>query len=300
MRRPVRPILCVLMAAILFALSGFPCFADEPQGGVCGRELRWTLSPDGTFTVDGTGAMTDYHLTDHHWNGEEHAIRAVRIGEDCTYVGDYAFQYCRRMTALSLPSTAGAVGCGAFMNCAALGELSLPDIVSVCGQNCFQNCLSLRAAYTGKRLRAVPFAMFAGCVKLEKVFLPSTVRVVNAFAFLSCDSLTDVYFGGTQAQWDAIALDTRGNGALTRARLHTGAAKSDLDGPSRTPTRAPAVRSGDVNGDGRVTAFDARLALRLSARLNDSGDLYAADLDGDGRATAAEARRILRMSAGLA
>jgi hypothetical protein len=59
--------------------------------------------------------------------------------------------------------------------------------------------------------------------------------------------------------------------------------------------------SGDANGDGRLTAADARLALRASAKLEELDDMgfAAADLDPDGRITAREARWILRASAKL-
>ena len=66
-------------------------------------------------------------------------------------------------------------------------------------------------------------------------------------------------------------------------------------------TYAPA--RGDVNGDGGVTAQDARLALRRAVGLEDFGpetDAWlAADATGDGKVTAADARAILRMAVGL-
>ena len=57
----------------------------------------------------------------------------------------------------------------------------------------------------------------------------------------------------------------------------------------------------DANGDGRVTAADARLTLRAAASLEDFDILqfYAADVDSNGRITAADARAILRIAAGL-
>ncbi len=60
---------------------------------------------------------------------------------------------------------------------------------------------------------------------------------------------------------------------------------------------------GDVNGDGRITAADARLLLRISAKLDKSEDynlpLEAFDVTGDSKITAADARRILRIAAKL-
>ena len=53
--------------------------------------------------------------------------------------------------------------------------------------------------------------------------------------------------------------------------------------------------------DGKVTAADARKALRASAKLEELTPERekAADIDGDGKVTAADARKILRASAGL-
>ena len=58
---------------------------------------------------------------------------------------------------------------------------------------------------------------------------------------------------------------------------------------------------GDVTGDGKVLADDARLALRGSARLEvlSEAQLLAADFNGDGILNADDARRILRFSARL-
>ncbi len=57
----------------------------------------------------------------------------------------------------------------------------------------------------------------------------------------------------------------------------------------------------DVDGNGKTTAADARLALRGSAKLEKLEGVYAlaSDVSGDGKITAADARKILRISAGL-
>lgn len=57
---------------------------------------------------------------------------------------------------------------------------------------------------------------------------------------------------------------------------------------------------GDINGDGNVSAVDARVILRYAAGLEtlNEEDLKH-DLSGDGRITAVDARIVLRMAAGL-
>ena len=60
---------------------------------------------------------------------------------------------------------------------------------------------------------------------------------------------------------------------------------------------------GDINGDGRITAADARLALRIAAHIdtieNLGTTLVVCDITFDNKVTAADARIILRKAAGL-
>lgn len=57
----------------------------------------------------------------------------------------------------------------------------------------------------------------------------------------------------------------------------------------------------DINGDGKITAADARLALRAAAKIDTLDGVYAmaADVNDDGKITAMDARTILRKAAGL-
>lgn len=56
---------------------------------------------------------------------------------------------------------------------------------------------------------------------------------------------------------------------------------------------------GDIDGDGKVTAKDARTALRASAKLASltPWEAFKGDIDGDGKIGAKDARNILRKSA---
>lgn len=60
-------------------------------------------------------------------------------------------------------------------------------------------------------------------------------------------------------------------------------------------------KQGDVNADGKITAEDARTALRAAARIENLNDaeIRAADMNYDGKVTADDARTILRKAAKL-
>ncbi|MDR1629241.1 MAG: dockerin type I domain-containing protein [Oscillospiraceae bacterium] len=72
-------------------------------------------------------------------------------------------------------------------------------------------------------------------------------------------------------------------------------------GESQIPPPSKDFLPGDVDGDGKVTAADSRLALRASAKLEtlSAAQKKAADINGDGKITAEDSRLILKMSAGL-
>ncbi len=61
------------------------------------------------------------------------------------------------------------------------------------------------------------------------------------------------------------------------------------------------VLKGDVDGDGKITAADAREALRGAAQLEEltKKEAFAADMNGDGKVTANDARDILKTAAGV-
>lgn len=62
-------------------------------------------------------------------------------------------------------------------------------------------------------------------------------------------------------------------------------------------TFVPPVIKGDVDGDGKVTASDARLILRTAVGLEEIS-LETGDIDGDGKITSADAREALRIATG--
>ncbi len=62
------------------------------------------------------------------------------------------------------------------------------------------------------------------------------------------------------------------------------------------------VHLGDVDSNGQITASDARLILRYSAKLEKFTDtqILSSDINADGKVTASDARLLLRYVAGLA
>ena len=86
-------------------------------------------------------------------------------------------------------------------------------------------------------------------------------------------------------------------GEMTYTCDHCGKTKTE----AIEKTEPSEVKPGDANGDGKVSASDARAILRYIAGLIDESefDRTAADYNQDGKVTATDARAILRFIAGI-
>ncbi len=112
---------------------------------------------------------------------------------------------------------------------------------------------------------------------------------------------TGVHYGG-KAGSSFSNIDANAKGVRPVCRLFT--LKTDTGVSDKLFSGTPGVpRRGDVDGDGKITAADARLALRRAVSLETyakgSAEFNACDMTGDGNVTAEDARLILRAAVGL-
>ena len=96
-------------------------------------------------------------------------------------------------------------------------------------------------------------------------------------------------------------VDKNGNAIADNAFVGTGSKIQILDKDGNVVNEYTIVVPTDIDGNGKTTAADARLALRASAQLDNLEGAYfeAADVTKDGKVNASDARKILRISAGL-
>ena len=146
------------------------------------------------------------------------------------------------------------------------------------------------------------------------VIIPNTVTTIADYAFDDCYTYNDqdgysfvitgiaIPASVTDFGENCFALETFKDGSTYSPRLYAypdTPAMAVLEEEGYLVTEMPAMA--DLNRDGKVTAADARLALRIAVRLDfaDALTKVAADVDGDDFVTAADARFILRMAVGL-
>ena len=89
-------------------------------------------------------------------------------------LGDYAFEGCRGLTSLTLPSSITSIGKSAFEYCSGLTSLTIPSSVTSIGDWAFEGCSGLTSIYVyTKNLPELGFNVFFGCnAKNCTVYVP--------------------------------------------------------------------------------------------------------------------------------
>ena len=152
--------------------------------GTCGDNLTWKLDDEGTLTISGTGAMTDYTKSGvAPWNKDYEEIRFVVIENGVTTIGEYAFENCTLLESVAISDSVEKIGKYAFSGCSALKRISLPDSIAQIGDYAFR-ASGLEAVKIPEGVTLLGEGMFARCPNLQTVELPSTLQTIREIAFI--------------------------------------------------------------------------------------------------------------------
>ncbi|MCD8314558.1 MAG: leucine-rich repeat protein, partial [Firmicutes bacterium] len=97
--------------------------------GMCGDEMTWTLTSDGTLTISGTGAMYDYsedYGETAPWCDDANDITKIVVEDGATSIGEYAFYNCWCAESVVIPDSVMTIGQLAFEMCFALTSVTIP------------------------------------------------------------------------------------------------------------------------------------------------------------------------------
>lgn len=146
-------------------------------------------------------------------------LTSVNVPEGVTGIGEWAFYGCIALTKLTLPDSLVTIDEYAFYGCSKLSDLTLPPSLRYIGDNAFTSCGHLTEVRLPEGLTSVGSSAFAACQSLKTVSLPLSLTEIGVSAFEYCNSLSNVYYAGTQAQWEAVDVESL-NEPLTQAAMH--------------------------------------------------------------------------------
>lgn len=108
-------------------------------------------------------------------------IRSVRLPENLTAIGDYAFTDCKNLTQIQLPSHLSVLGNSAFRECAALEKIDIPAELKRIESDTFKKT-GLTSVTLHEGLEEIGDGAFENCLKLKKIRIPKTVTRIEDLA----------------------------------------------------------------------------------------------------------------------
>ena len=199
--------------------------------GTCGDNLTWKLDDEGTLTISGKGAMTEWvHSHSAPWETYSNTINkvviqpgvtcigknafssgcknltSITIPEGVTSIGRYAFQWCSSLTSITIPKSVTSIGWSAFQGCSSLKSITIPEGVTSIGEHAFGGCSSLRSITIPEGVTSIEDGVFYECSSLMSITIPEGVTIIGDEAFQWCSSLTSITIpkGVTSIGWKAF------------------------------------------------------------------------------------------------
>ena len=102
-----------------FTLTQDTTFAAEfamDYSGKCGDDLYWAYSNQ-EIKITGSGAMYNYTESTMPWTLFRDSIMTVRVGNNATSIGEYAFANTRKLAELQIGTGVEDIGANAFAGC---------------------------------------------------------------------------------------------------------------------------------------------------------------------------------------
>ncbi len=166
--------------------------------GKCGYGAYWTLYSDGKLYISGEGNINDFEQSyynssyDTPWYFYRENINTVKISNDITRIGDYAFCDCANITSITIQNSVTSIGYAVFANCESLTNITIPNSVTSIGDYTFRNCTSLTSITIPNSVTSIGYAVFSNCESLTSITIPNSVTSIGGTIFEDCTSLTSI------------------------------------------------------------------------------------------------------------
>ncbi len=165
-----------------FSIYGYTGTAAETyarENGIPFERLDGTDDNEFEYTVSsGKATITAYNGT-----SGKMIIPGMIGGYPVVAVADGAFENCKTMRNVEIPSTVKTIGKKAFAGCSNLNEVVIPDSVTEIGDSAFAKCSKLSSVSLPDSLKTVGESAFIECDSLKSVTVPASVESIGDRAF---------------------------------------------------------------------------------------------------------------------
>jgi len=134
------------------------------------------------------------------FNKEQTVLLTFPAGKEGSYtvpssvtgIGDAAFFWCEKLSAIDLSANVTSIGADAFFNCTGLKNVQVGAGLTSIGARAFYACKSLTDIDLSSAVESIEESTFFNCTSLENIVLPSGIKSIGSFAFCLCANLTEL------------------------------------------------------------------------------------------------------------
>lgn len=143
------------------------------------------------INISGNGAMKSYKYGKCPWYkvAWRDYIAEATIDEGVTTVGQRAFEGCKNLQTVTLPSTVNRFVAFCFSDCTSLKSIKIPEGVTRIGTTTFGGCSALETIELPSTLKSTGFNSFRDCISLKEITLPKGLTQLDDGTFYGCKAL---------------------------------------------------------------------------------------------------------------
>ena len=177
----LKSLVLLVVIAILATSNTYAQASFETIGG-----LSYLIYSDAK-----TAAIT-FNPSGEKYSGDIVVPEKVKASDEVEYpvtaFGDNAFDNCRELKSVTIPSSVTSLGNNCFYKCSGLTSITIPSSVTSLGNGCFSGCSGLTSITIPSSVTSLGTSCFYNCPKLEKATfqgkLPS--NITNCYLQSTC------------------------------------------------------------------------------------------------------------------
>ena len=196
----------IMMFGVVILAVAAPMFMQPDKTSAAKKKTKQTQEyvsmsyKKGVLTIKGKGEMGDPIKTTVYENKN---IKRVVIKKGVTAIADFAFEGCKKLKEIILPSTLKKIGACAFEGCP-IKNISIPKSVKSIEPGAFAGS-SIKSITIPKTVKKLGEGVFGNCKKLESITMPGNIGIIKdedpdyeyqpgSFLGRKCNSLKKVKF----------------------------------------------------------------------------------------------------------
>ncbi len=227
MKKALKRSLSLLLAITIIMGSAYVGLAEVDWNSLFTVRAKAASESDLTFTLNDDGKSYFVDDCDNYASGNL-IIPSTYDGLPVTSIDSFAFEYCKSLTSITIPSSVTSVIGNAFYSCTSLSSInvdlgntyyisidgvlfnkdkttimkyparkqgtsySIPDSVTSIGVYAFDNSTGLNSITIPDSVISIGGGAFYNCTSLNSITIPDSVTSMGVWAFYNCTSLNSI------------------------------------------------------------------------------------------------------------